>query len=166
MGKTSVIAALQEQGYMTVSESGREIIRQQVAIGGTALPWLDRQAFARLMFDQAITDFEQLSGQTKPVFFDRGIADTIGYLELCGLPVPDFMRQAARQYQYNNQVFITPPWEDIYTGDTERKQSFAEAVATYDVMVKVYQQLGYTLVRLPLATVTARVAFLSEFLPY
>ncbi|TWF40742.1 putative ATPase [Chitinophaga polysaccharea] len=160
MGKTSVIAALQEQGYLTVSESGREIIRQQVATGGTALPWQDQQAFARLMFDQAIEDFEQLSAQTTPVFFDRGIADTIGYLELCGLPVPDFMRQAARRYRCNNRIFITPPWKQIYTGDTERKQSFEEATATYEVMVKVYQQLDYTLVHLPLDTVAARVAFL------
>ncbi|MGX9177335.1 AAA family ATPase [Mesorhizobium sp. BHbdii] len=30
-----------------------------------------------------------------PVFFDRGVPDTLGYLRLTGLPVPDHIRNAA-----------------------------------------------------------------------
>lgn len=162
MGKTAVITALREQGYLTVQETGRDIIRQQVAAGGKALPWADREAFAGLMFEQSIRDYNRETGESGPVFFDRGIADTIGYLELCGLPVPEEMYRAAAAYRFNETVFITPPWLSIYEQDKERKQSFEEAVLTYESMVKVYSRLEYRLVPVPEATVAERAAFMLD----
>ena len=160
MGKTTLINALTSQGFSCVPETGRDIIRQQVAASGNALPWGDREAFARLMFEQSVADFRQRAGLTAPVFFDRGIADTIGYLELCELPVPDDMREAATLYRFNTKVFLTPPWKAIYEQDSERKQSFAEAVRTYDQLATTYQQLQYELVVLPTATIPERVCFI------
>ena len=43
-GKSTVIDALAKRGISTMSEAGRAIIQDQVAIGGEALPWADRQA--------------------------------------------------------------------------------------------------------------------------
>jgi predicted ATPase len=157
MGKTTLIAALQGQGYMTVPESGREIIREQVAVGGDALPWANRQEFAREMFRRDLTRFLQLPVQAGRVFFDRGFPDTIGYLELCGLDVPAEMPEAAMRYRYHTQVFLTPPWEEIYRQDAERKQSFEEAVATCNKIQEVYERLGYEVVVLPKASVAERV---------
>ncbi|MBO9731555.1 MAG: AAA family ATPase [Chitinophaga sp.] len=160
MGKTTVITALQESGYTCVPESGRDIIQQQVASGGEALPWRNREAFAARMFEQALRDFQAQSGQMPPVFFDRGIADTIGYLTLCGLPVPALMSEAARQYRFNNRVFFTPPWPAIYEQDNERKQSFEEAVRTYEQLLRTYEELGYEVVILPKVSVAERVQFI------
>jgi hypothetical protein len=49
LGKTTLIDALAAEGIRHMPEAGRAIIRDQVAIGGTALPWADRAAFAELM---------------------------------------------------------------------------------------------------------------------
>jgi predicted ATPase len=160
MGKTSVITALGRQGYSCVPETGRDIIQQQVATGGHALPWANRGEFARLMFERSLLDFRTATSQLSPVFFDRGIADTIGYLELCELPVPAAMREAAEQYRFNTQVFFTPPWPAIYEQDNERKQSLAEAIRTYDMMLKTYTALGYKAVVLPTSTIGERVQFI------
>jgi Predicted ATPase len=162
MGKTAIIEALRLKGYTVVPESGRDIIREQVAAGGNALPWADRAAFAELMFIQAVADYNQYSSSTEPVFFDRGIADTIGYLQLCGLSVPEEMLITAKELCYHNKVFITPPWEEIFHQDAERKQSFEEAVRTYEMMERVYAALGYTLVVLPEASITERTRFILE----
>lgn len=48
-GKTSLIDALAAEGVRHMPEAGRAIIQDQVDIGGTALPWSDREAFAALM---------------------------------------------------------------------------------------------------------------------
>ncbi|WP_321163363.1 MULTISPECIES: AAA family ATPase [unclassified Sphingomonas] len=48
-GKTTLIDALAAEGIRHMPEAGRAIIRDQVAIGGSALPWADRAAFADLM---------------------------------------------------------------------------------------------------------------------
>lgn len=48
-GKTTLIEALAVAGIATSPEVGRAVIREQLAIGGDALPWADQLAFAELM---------------------------------------------------------------------------------------------------------------------
>ncbi len=162
MGKTSLIDALTALDYTCVEESGRQLIKEQLAAAGAALPWKDQALFAEAMFAAAVKDFSQHQTNDQPVIFDRGIIDVIGYLTLCGLLVPDEMKQAAKELRYNQQVFITPPWEEIYRNDAERKQTFAEAVATYEVMKKVYAEFGYSLMELPKCTVAQRIDFMER----
>ena len=38
-GKTSLIEALAREGFRTAPESGRAVIRREMARGGAALPW-------------------------------------------------------------------------------------------------------------------------------
>jgi predicted ATPase len=45
-GKSTLIEALAASGIPSMPEAGRAIIQDQVAIGGDALPWSDRHAFA------------------------------------------------------------------------------------------------------------------------
>ncbi|RUU50853.1 ATPase, partial [Mesorhizobium sp. M2C.T.Ca.TU.009.01.2.1] len=94
-----------------------------------------------------------------PVFFDRGAPDTIGYLRLCGLPVPDHVTSAAEKFRYARRVFVAPPWPQIFTQDEERKQTLDEAERTFRSVTGVYAELGYELVPLPLAPVEERVRF-------
>jgi predicted ATPase len=52
-----------------------------------------------------------------------------------------------------------PPWAEIYAQDAERKQDFAEAVATYRFAADTYPKLGYELVEVPKLSVSGRVDF-------
>ncbi len=45
-GKSTLIDALQGRGYARTMEAGRGVIQDQVAIGGSALPWSDPLAFS------------------------------------------------------------------------------------------------------------------------
>lgn len=163
-GKTSLITALAAAGLQTMPEAGRAIIQDQVAIGGTALPWDDRAAFAELMLAWDLRSYREAGDRHGPVLFDRGIPDVLGYLELCGLPVPEPVRRAAFLYRYRRQAFIAPPWPAIYAGDAERKQGLEEAQATHAAMRRVYGGLGYDLVDLPQVSVAERVAFVLQSL--
>lgn len=161
-GKTTLIAALGGLGVRSMPEAGRAIIRDQVRIGGEALPWKDRAAFAELMLGWDIRSHREASGFPGPVMMDRGLPDVIGYLTLNGLPVPTHMREAARVFRYNPLVFIAPFWNEIFTRDEERRQDAAEAEATCAVMADLYSRLGYRLAHLPLASVEERVAFVLD----
>lgn len=164
MGKTAIVHHLSELGYYCVPESGRAIIQQQMAEGGDALPWSNPAAFAKLMFNRSLEDYFRLITESAPVFFDRGSPDVIGYLELSGLPVPYEMIEAARNNRYHQSVFITPPWQEIYENDRERKQDFEEAVRTYEMMKSVYGRYGYELVEIPLLPVSDRTGFILDHL--
>ena len=133
-GKSSLIDALAARGYRTMPEAGRAIIRDQVAIGGSALPWADRALFAELMLGWEMRSHREALASPSPVLMDRGIPDVVGYLTLCGLPVPDHVERAAKVHAYNRRVFLAPYWDAIFTQDAERKQDRAEAEATGRVM--------------------------------
>lgn len=164
MGKTAIIDALRDSGHACVPETGRSIIREEMAAGGDALPWADRGGFARRMFRQSVADYEGCRETAAPVFFDRGIPDVTGYLHLCGIAIPPDMAAANHSMRYNPLVFVAPPWEEIFRNDRERKQSFKEAVATFDTMVATYRGLGYRLSFLPQSSVAERVDFILRSL--
>ncbi|BAV46149.1 ATPase [Mesorhizobium sp. 113-1-2] len=158
-GKTTLIEALRRVGFATSVEAGRGIIRDQRAIGGSALPWEDRTLFAELMLSWEMRSYQNAIERKGPVFFDRGVPDTLGYLRLSGLPAAAHIRTAAMRFRYNPRVFIAPPWPEIFAQDEERKQTPDEAERTYHALAGVYTELGYELVPLPLAPVEARLRF-------
>jgi predicted ATPase len=145
-------------------EAGRAVIQEQVAIGGTALPWADRAAFAERMLSEDVRSYREAEKLGGPMIFDRGVPDVLGYLQLSGLPVPSDVEQAAHTFRYNSRVFIAPPWQEIFVQDSERKQTWEEAEATYHVMVDVYSQLDYELMPLPLVSVAERVEFMRAMI--
>lgn len=158
-GKTTLLSALAAEGYATAPEGGRAIIRDQVAIDGPGLPWRDRALFAELMLTWDMRSHAEARGQGGITLFDRGVPDVAGYLALSGLAIPAHVAQAARQLRYRRLVFAAPPWREIFAGDAERKQDFAEAERTFAAVTGAYRAFGYEPVELPRAGVAERVAF-------
>ncbi|MBB5393084.1 MULTISPECIES: AAA family ATPase [unclassified Herbaspirillum] len=171
-GKTSLLHALQEEGHGIKEEVGRAIIRQQMASEGRALPWKDKLAFAQAMLAAEVAHCRAHAVRAKHsiegiVFCDRGIPDLLGYMRLEGLEsLPQaaallaLARHAAKAWRYSRRAFILPPWKEIYETDRERKQSWEEAVATYDVMREIYEELGYRLVEVPAGKLAQRRDFI------
>jgi predicted ATPase len=158
-GKSTLIDALGARGFARTIEAGRAIIQEQVKSGGHALPWSDPRAFAELMFEWELRSYRDAAEKNGVVFFDRGIADVVGYLRLMALPVPAHMDAAVRSHRYHRRVFVAPPWPEIFAQDAERKQTLEEAERTYQVMVETYAAYGYVLVELPRVSVDKRIAF-------
>lgn len=161
-GKTSLIEALHACGFATAPEAGRGIIRDQMEIGGGALPWQNPALFAELMLAWELRSWREAHAAAGPVFFDRGVPDTLGYLRLTGLPIPAHMHEAARRFRYHRRVFIAPPWPEIFTQDSERRQTLDEANRTHAAMVEIYAELEYELVALPLVPVEQRADFVID----
>ena len=161
-GKTTLIEALAAASVPTSPEVGRAVIREQLAIGGDALPWADQRAFAELMVVRDIAAREAALASGAITVLDRGVPDVAGFLRVSGLSVPPHIDAAARTCRYNPRVFIAPFWPEIFTGDAERKQSPEVAEATFAVMAETYRGYGYELIELPCVSVAARVAFVIE----
>ena len=155
-GKTTLIEALEARGYGQTIEAGRFISQVQAAVGGPAGHAGDRVLYAELMLMHEIRSYAAATGTT---FFDRGVPELCGYLEMCGLPVPAHFERAAALYRYNRTVFAAPPWREIFVNDAERKQDFAEAITTYERCTAAYRARGYEIVDLPKVSVQERVEF-------
>ena len=158
-GKTTLLDALKSLGYPCVDEVARKIIQEQHRIGGDALHTRDQRKFADLMLTRSIATYEQVSEREKPVFFDRGLPELVGYGPLVGFETPAYFDKAAALFRYNKRVFILPPWPEIYGQDDERKQDFAEAVESWRLLAETYPKLGYELVEVPKAGIADRMDF-------
>jgi predicted ATPase len=163
-GKTTLLEALQQKGYACQEEVSRQLIKELVTSGSECLPWKDLACFAQLALQRMIADYKQASMHGDLTFFDRGIPDIIAYLTSAGLAIDETYYQAVRQYPYHSLVFMAPPWKDIYVNDTERWQTFEEALGLYQALVAAYQSLHFKVVELPRVSVQERLAFVETFL--
>lgn len=156
-GKSTLLDELARRGHITVPEPGRRIVQDQMARDGKALPWLDMEAFARLAMQVSLQDLAGTQTQDGWVFFDRGLVDAAVALSMSiGVPVRELIDLPL---PYHTQVFIVPPWEEIYARDVDRQHDFEEAVAEYDRLRQVYPALGHELIELPKVSVAERADF-------
>lgn len=162
-GKTTLLSELENQGYRCIPEVAREIIKEQIRTEGEALPWKNKELFKELMLDRSVADYHAASSHNDlPIFFDRGILDTLGYAKLISSPLTADMVSYAQNYRYYQKVFLLPPWFDIYQTDHERKQTWEEAVQTYGVMKETYSTYFYEVIEIPCVSIDKRVAFILE----
>jgi predicted ATPase len=163
-GKTTVLLELERRGFRFEAEVARQIIQEQVRCGGNALPWGDRERYCRLMLEHSIASYQKHAASTETIFFDRGIPDTLCYARLIGSSLEDEILAACEIYRNATQVFLAPPWREIYVTDAERKQTFDEAVKTYGMMVEAYEECGYEVVEIPRVSPRLRADFILNML--
>lgn len=153
-GKSALLAHLAERGYGTVEEPGRNIVREELSRGGTALPWSDAAAFARRALDMAVSDYRKAALRKGIIFFDRGVIDAAAALQHA--TGQRALETIAREHPYDPHMFMVPPWPEIYRTDKERKHGLDEAVREYDLLLEAYRMLGYEVTILPKTDIARR----------
>jgi predicted ATPase len=154
-GKTTLLTELASMGYATVADSARAIIAERLANGLSPRP--AAVAFAKEVLRR---DIEKYLGQPQTseyVFFDRGVVDALGLLDGASPIAAPELTASLSAHRYH-AAFIFPPWHAIYATDSERDQSFAEAVNVHSATVRWYRSCGYVLHEVPLLPVKQRAA--------
>lgn len=161
-GKSTIIDLLDEKGYPCHREVSREVIKEELAKGSEQLPWEDLSGFSNLVFNGQTNQYRNaVEGKTN--FYDRGIIDVIAYLRKDNLP-SDALEDLAKHYPYYKTVFLTPPWEEIYLRDDERRENFADMTAIHEALVDAYTSFGYEVIEVPKGSSQDRVKFILEHL--
>lgn len=155
-GKSTLLSELVRRGYPIVLEPGRQIVKEQYAIDGDALPWTNLQKFLDLVLSRYIYQFNSQERPDQFIFFDRGIIDAV---QLSCLQ-PKYFQNAANNFRYNRLVFLVPPWKEIFANDAERKHDFESAVKEFEELLIKYKNFGYETVLIPKTSVKERVDFI------
>ena len=159
-GKSTLLAELGRRGLAVYEEPGRQVVKEQLFIGGDALPWADLDGFIALTVSRAIYNLVSAARAGRPAVFDRGIIDQIAGFEQRSRPVPPALAAAAERFPCHRRVFLVPPWKEIFANDDERRHGFAVAEAAYDGLLQAYERRGYEIVLLPKIDVAARADFM------
>lgn len=160
-GKSTLLSELASRGYTTVSEPGRQIVKEQLVIQGDALPWINLDKFLELALSRYLYLFNSQDDQ-KLTFFDRGIVDALQI----NSSQPRYFQEATKNFRYNSLVFLVPPWEEIFETDSERMHNFASAKQEFDELLIKYEKFGYEIVIVPKVSVEERVDFILNRLKF
>lgn len=161
-GKSTLLEELERRGYAVQPEPGRLVVQEQLAAGTNALPWENPIWFSELCAEKAIAFYDAATKVDGPVFFDRSPFDQYSGLKRAVLPVPPAVENAITHCRFHRTVFLTPPWEEIYAMDNERRHSFTEAVSEYNALLEDYPTFGFRIVLLPKGTVEERADFVEQ----
>lgn len=106
-GKTTLLEALAQVGYTYVPESARAIIKARLAAGLSPRPPLPE--FGQAMRQMDIAHYHDTLVSTKPVFFNRGVMDTLAFLDAEKAISPTDLKAHINQFPYNPTVFYCRP---------------------------------------------------------
>ncbi len=161
-GKTTLIKALKNEGFLCFDEISRAIINEY-QLEGIPNPFKTHAVqFSDRLFTGRVQQFTVAKNSSqKTAFYDRAIHDVIAYLQHTKSTIPNHYIATAKKNTYTS-IFITPPWEAIYTKDNERFESFEEATKIHKSLINTYRNFGYTPIEIPLESVSNRVSFILK----
>jgi len=161
-GKSTLLDELNRRGHAVVEEPGRRIVLEEIKGNGTALPWVDMNAFLHRVIELALADRALAGAMEGWVFFDRGLNDAAsGLQQLTGKSV---LAPRGRTHRYHRRVFLAPPWPEIYETDSERRHDLDLAIGEYTRLQDAYPSLGYEVFILPKVSVKERADFILHTL--
>ena len=163
-GKSSIINELIHRGYTCVEEISRQVTLDAKKEGIDQLFLTNPLVFSELLLkgrEQQYIEANKLDVNT--VFLDRGVPDVLAYMDFIGDSYPQRFIDACNDSVYDF-VFILKPWQDIYTIDNERYESFEQAIEIHEHLLKTYQSHNYQLLDVPFDTVEKRVNHILKML--
>lgn len=159
-GKSTLLDELRRRGHAVVEEPGRRVVKEERDGDGSALPWVNAEAFARRILDMALADRDKARARQGWVFFDRGLIDAAAALEhATGEPA---VTEFGTAHRFHPCVFVAPPWPEIYETDSERQHDFTAATDEYARLLDAYERLGYEIAILPKAGIADRADFVID----
>ncbi|WP_339916446.1 ATP-binding protein [Yeosuana marina] len=170
-GKTSIINELKHQNFYCFEEIIRTLTLEATKDSDSSTHVSNPIAFVNDPLDfntrllqGRLTQYKQAALVDDPiVFFDRGIPDVLAYMEYFNQPYSNEFLSVCNENKYSH-VYLLPPWKSIYKTDTERFESFNEAVKIHDLLEQIYENLGYTIIEVPFGTIKERTNFIINSL--
>jgi len=161
-GKSTLLDKLGANGFQVFQEPGRQIVKEQLKVNGNALPWKDQMQFVQQCIARSIEFYCATDEDRFPAIYDRSYIDALSALECMeSNNLSDYVGFTAK-YRYHKNVYFTPPWEEIFSADEERRHSFADSVNEYERLIKSYTKEGYKIIEIPKLNPGARFELLKQ----
>ena len=163
-GKTSVLNELISRKYFCMPEVSREVTLKAKEQGIDQLFLTNPLLFSKMLLEGREQQFLDANKSKKEiVFFDRGIPDVHAYMNFFKTEYPSLFIEKSKSYIYN-KIYLFSPWEEIYTSDNERYETFQESVLINKFLIDAYKDLGYSIINVPFGSVKDRTDFIINSL--
>lgn len=159
-GKTTLINALTNRGFVCYPEISREVTLAAQKEGIDQLFLEKPLLFSELLLNGRLFQFESAKNETNsPIFLDRGLPDVLAYMGFIGNSYPESFDIVCIENKYD-VVFLLPPWKDIYLSDEARYENFEQACQIYENLKQTYSKFGYNFIEVPTGSIEHRLQFI------
>lgn len=163
-GKSSIITELLKRGHTCLEEISRQVILDARKNGVDQLFLKDPLLFSKLLLKGRKQQYlSALEYQSEMVFIDRGLPDVLAYMDFIGDAYPMDFEETCQNHIYD-YVFILEPWQEIFTQDNERYESFEQAVKIHHHLLETYKKYEYNLLDVPFDSVEKRADHILDVL--
>ena len=162
-GKTTLIKALEFEGYSCFNEYSRKIIQIWKDKGLNSFFKEKPEVFSSKILKGRKRQYKDSlkikKSKNNLIFFDRGIYDVYAYL----YSINDAYTFPSKLIKYNYQkIFILNPWKEIYSNDNERIENYNSSVKIDEAIKYTYRKYGFKLINVPKTTVKKRIKFIIK----
>jgi predicted ATPase len=161
-GKTALLLALHGRGYTIVGDSPRTIIQNRRWHGLSPRP--NTYEFVQETLRMDIEKFVHHAATPGHVFFERSVIDALCGLDRVARLSESELSMWLSKYQYCSNVFLLPPWKEIYVNDAERDDTFEHAESVYSILREWYRRCRYQVIEVPKVSVAARCTYVLQAL--
>lgn len=159
-GKSTTLAELAKLKKYVLNEVAGYLIERELARKGDILPWTNRDAFQKRVLEMQLRWEREIPEEIEYSFQDRGIPDGLAYYKLDGIEPPRELVEAAKQAGYRG-VFLTEPLQ-TYENTKIRREDQETGLRIHKALEETYLELGYKVMKLPVAPIGKRVEKLLE----
>ncbi|HQZ76000.1 MAG TPA: ATP-binding protein [Chitinophagaceae bacterium] len=158
-GKTTVINLLTERGYKTTIEHARHYIDTMKEEGRTVEEIrANKRKFQLGVLDMQIEQEAELS-PSDTVFLDRAIPDAMAYYRFLKLEYDKILLDAMKEVAYK-KIFILDRLP--FVNDYARTEDEQAQKLIHQLIIEVYQSLGFPVVFVPVISPDERVEFILK----
>lgn len=157
-GKTSILKELKKDGFSCLAEMARKVIADNNEKDITN--WVKTHEFNVLVFNKMFARHNQVNNHL--AITDRSLIDTVAYMNLFDLEVPQLMLERIGRVNYHKRVFIAPLWDEIYANDKERLENKEEALRIENSIKATYKEFGFELLEIPKLSVKERTNWIKS----
>ncbi len=163
-GKTTLINHLKARGFLCYDEISRQVTLQARKDGIEQMFLTEPLLFSKKLLEGRTQQFLDAAKESDSVvFLDRGLPDVLAYMDYIGDTYPDDFVKSCETHQYDF-IFVLAPWQEIFTSDSERYESFEEAIEIHQHLLETYRRFGYQLIDVPFGSIKNRADFVLESL--
>ncbi|MBT8280504.1 MAG: ATP-binding protein [Muriicola sp.] len=168
-GKTSIIRLLEKKGFFCFHEVVRDFTTEAKQftdsenLHSNPLTFVDDPfRFNKHILEARLSHFKAGDELLCDVaFYDRGLPDVLAYMNYFDQSYPDEFISYCREHRYD-QLVMLPPWEDIYTRDDERLETFEQAIEIHEELRTMYKELNYNSLEVPIGSIEERASFIID----
>lgn len=157
-GKSTTLSGIAFRGHKTIPEAARVFIDDEMSKGKT----VQEIRNSELQFQERVlemkVEIENFLTPSELIFFERGIWDSIPYMELAGATGKN-IKDISSKWKYKN-VFLLE--QVSFKEDYARIENAEIALLINNLLFRTYSDKGYNIIKVPVMPVSDRVDFILK----